>query len=75
MTDADGNRVERVRTSGRNTRRTSFGRKIRGHKMISSELTDYVTRVVSNYKRDRGKGELFREWLIRAAKRTSSEFS
>ncbi|WP_257183636.1 nitrite/sulfite reductase [Corynebacterium cystitidis] len=68
VTDADGNRVEgfQVHLGGTLGKGANFGRKIRGHKVISSELTDYVTRVVGNYKRDRGKGELFREWLVRA---------
>ena len=44
----------------------NFGRKLRGHKVLSSELTDYVTRVVQNYVDNREEGELFRDFLLRA---------
>ncbi len=44
----------------------NFGRKLRGHKVLSTELTDYVTRVVQNYVDQRGEGETFRTWVARA---------
>ena len=44
----------------------NFGRKLRGHKVLSSELNDYVIRVVTNYVNKRNDGELFREWVRRA---------
>ena len=44
----------------------NFGRKLRGHKVASTELTDYVTRVVQNYVDNRDKGEPFRDYLLRA---------
>lgn len=68
VTDADGTRVEgfQVHLGGTLGEGANFGRKIRGHKVISSELTEYVTRVVKNYTQQRNEGELFREWLLRA---------
>lgn len=44
----------------------NFGRKLRGHKVLSTELTDYVTRVVQHYVDQREDGEAFRTWVARA---------
>lgn len=68
VTDDEGNRVEgfQVHLGGTIGEGANFGRKIRGHKVISSELTEYITRVVSNYKEKREEGEVFRDWLLRA---------
>lgn len=44
----------------------NFGRKLRGHKLLSSELTEYVTRVVQHYVDQREDGETFRAWVQRA---------
>ena len=44
----------------------NFGRKLRGHKVLSTELTDYVTRVVQHYVDKREDGETFRQWVARA---------
>ncbi|MDK8626641.1 nitrite/sulfite reductase [Corynebacterium appendicis] len=44
----------------------NFGRKLRGHKVLSTELTDYVTRVVQNYVDQRDGDETFRTWVARA---------
>ncbi|WP_018295983.1 nitrite/sulfite reductase [Corynebacterium lubricantis] len=68
VTDEDGNRVEgfQVHLGGTLGEGANFGRKIRGHKVLSSELTPYVTRVVKNYTEKRNEGELFGEWLLRA---------
>ena len=44
----------------------NFGRKLRGHKVLSTELTDYVTRVVQHYVDQREDGETFRTWVARA---------
>ena len=64
----DGEKVEgfQVHLGGTIGAGANFGRKLRGHKVLSSELTDYVTRVVQNYVDKRNDGELFREWLLRA---------
>lgn len=64
----DGEKVEgfQVHLGGTIGKGANFGRKLRGHKVLSTELTDYVTRVVQNYVDKREKGEVFREWLVRA---------
>ncbi|MDN8595193.1 MULTISPECIES: nitrite/sulfite reductase [unclassified Corynebacterium] len=73
--DGNGNKVEgfQVHLGGTVTRETpdgekeaNFGRKIRGHKVLSSELGDYVSRVVANYVDKRNDGEIFRDWVLRA---------
>ncbi|MDO5628127.1 MAG: nitrite/sulfite reductase [Mobilicoccus sp.] len=43
-----------------------FGRKLRGHKVTSAELGDYVERVVRGYVADRSEGETFADWAVRA---------
>ncbi|WP_115685759.1 nitrite/sulfite reductase [Corynebacterium senegalense] len=64
----DGEKVEgfQVHLGGTIGEGANFGRKLRGHKVLSSELTEYVTRVVENYVSDRTDGETFRAWLQRA---------
>ena len=73
--DGNGNKVEgfQVHLGGTVTRDTpdggkeaNFGRKIRGHKVLSSELEEYVSRVVGNYVDKRNEGEIFRDWVLRA---------
>ena len=68
VTNADGERVEgfQVHLGGAVGEGANFGRKLRGHKVASTELTDYVTRVVQNYVDNREEGELFRDYLLRA---------
>lgn len=68
VSDADGNYVEgfQVHLGGTVGEGANFGRKLRGHKVLSSELTDYVVRVVGNYQDKREPGEIFRDWLLRA---------
>jgi sulfite reductase (ferredoxin) len=44
----------------------SFGRKVRGLKVTSDGLTDYVERVLRNYQADRSDGEAFAAWARRA---------
>jgi sulfite reductase (ferredoxin) len=44
----------------------SFGRKLRGLKVTSEGLTDYVERVLRNYQADRTGGEAFATWARRA---------
>ena len=68
VTNADGERVEgfQVHLGGTIGEGANFGRKLRGHKVASTELTDYVTRVVQNYVDNREEGELFRDYLLRA---------
>ncbi|MFV8050836.1 nitrite/sulfite reductase [Mycobacterium sp. 48b] len=45
---------------------SGFGRKLRQHKVLSSELGDYVERVVRNFVKQREDGERFAQWAIRA---------
>ncbi|MDU0479364.1 nitrite/sulfite reductase [Staphylococcus chromogenes] len=68
VTDADGNRVEgfQVHLGGALGLNPDFGRKLRGHKVTSAELGDYVYRLVTKYRQQRQDGEHFREWVLRA---------
>ncbi|GAA4876823.1 MULTISPECIES: nitrite/sulfite reductase [Saccharopolyspora] len=43
-----------------------FGRKLRGHKVTSEELGDYVERLVRRYLDQRTEGERFAQWVGRA---------
>jgi sulfite reductase (ferredoxin) len=43
-----------------------FGRKLRGLKVTSAELGDYVERVVRKYVAQREQGERFAQWVLRA---------
>ncbi|HEY3468958.1 MAG TPA: nitrite/sulfite reductase [Amycolatopsis sp.] len=68
VTDADGNQVEgfQVHLGGGLGLDAGFGRKLRGHKVTSGELTGYVERVVRNYVAGREPGERFAQWAARA---------
>jgi sulfite reductase (ferredoxin) len=68
VTDDDGNRVEgfQVHLGGAVGMHPDFGKKLRGHKVTSAELDDYIVRVVENYKDQRDEGEQFRDWVLRA---------
>jgi sulfite reductase (ferredoxin) len=45
---------------------SGFGRKLRQHKVLSSELGDYIDRVVRNFVKQRSDGERFATWALRA---------
>jgi sulfite reductase (ferredoxin) len=45
---------------------SGFGRKLRQHKVLASELGDYIERVVRNFVKQRDAGERFAQWAIRA---------
>lgn len=45
---------------------SGFGRKLRQHKVLSSELGDYIERVVRNFVKQREHGERFATWALRA---------
>jgi sulfite reductase (ferredoxin) len=45
---------------------SGFGRKLRQHKVLSSELGDYIERVVRNFVKQRSEGERFAIWALRA---------
>jgi sulfite reductase (ferredoxin) len=50
----------------------SFGRKVRGLKVTSKELPDYVERVLRTYEADRAEGESFAAWTVRATEQQLS---
>ncbi|HEX3790280.1 MAG TPA: nitrite/sulfite reductase [Pseudonocardiaceae bacterium] len=68
VTDAQGNQVEgfQVHLGGGLGLDAGFGRKLRGHKVTSTELGDYVERVVRNYLKGRAEGERFAQWVAHA---------
>ncbi|MGY4649970.1 nitrite/sulfite reductase [Mycobacterium sp. URHB0021] len=45
---------------------SGFGRKLRQHKVLSSELGDYIDRIVRNFVKQREHGERFATWALRA---------
>ncbi|MDO4911625.1 MAG: nitrite/sulfite reductase [Corynebacterium sp.] len=69
VTNDEGERVEgfQVHLGGALGFNSDWGRKLRGHKVTSAELDDYVVRLVTKYKEQRTEGEQFREWVTRAA--------
>jgi sulfite reductase (ferredoxin) len=68
VTDADGRQVEgfQVHLGGGVGLDAGFGRKLRGHKVTSAELGEYVVRVVTRYVAQRKPGERFAQWVGRA---------
>jgi sulfite reductase (ferredoxin) len=68
VTDADGRQVEgfQVHLGGGVGLDAGFGRKLRGHKVTSAELGEYVVRVVTRYAAHREPGERFAQWVGRA---------
>lgn len=70
VTDEAGNKVEgfQVHLGGALGFHPDFGRKLRGHKVTSAGLGDYVVRLVTKYKEQRTSAdESFRSWVLRAA--------
>ncbi len=45
---------------------SGFGRKLRQHKVLSTELGDYIDRIVRNFVKQREDGERFATWALRA---------
>ncbi|GAA5131299.1 nitrite/sulfite reductase [Pseudonocardia adelaidensis] len=68
VTDADGNQVEgfQVHLGGGLGLDAGFGRKLRGLKVTSAELGEYVERVVRRFVEQRTDGERFAQWVLRA---------
>jgi sulfite reductase (ferredoxin) len=68
VTNAEGQQVEgfQVHLGGGLGLDAGFGRKLRGHKVTATDLTDYVVRVVRNYVVGRTEGERFAQWVGRA---------
>ncbi|MET7521953.1 nitrite/sulfite reductase [Streptomyces sp. NPDC005248] len=66
--DADGNQVEgfQVHLGGALGLEAGFGRKVRGLKVTSAELPDYVERVLGRFQKEREDGERFATWAARA---------
>jgi len=66
--DAEGNQVEgfQVHLGGGLGLDAGFGRKLRGLKVTSAELGEYVERVVRRYVAQREQGERFAQWVLRA---------
>ena len=66
--DDDGNQVEgfQVHLGGGLGLDAGFGRKLRGHKVSTDELADYVERVVLRFADERTRGERFAQWVARA---------
>ena len=69
VTDADGKQVEgfQVHLGGGLGLDAGFGRKLRGLKVTSAELGDYVDRLVRRFDDQREPGERFAQWVLRAA--------
>ncbi|GAA4676572.1 nitrite/sulfite reductase [Pseudonocardia yuanmonensis] len=66
--DAEGDQVEgfQVHLGGGLGLDAGFGRKLRGLKVTSKELGEYVERVVRKYVAQREQGERFAQWVLRA---------
>ncbi|MEU1983988.1 nitrite/sulfite reductase [Nocardia sp. NPDC019395] len=66
--DGAGNQVEgyQVHLGGSLGLDSAFGRKLRQHKVTSTELGDYIERVVRNFMKLREDGERFAQWAVRA---------
>jgi sulfite reductase (ferredoxin) len=45
---------------------TTFGRKVRGNKVRSTDAADYIERIVRRYADQRSPGESFAQWVARA---------
>ena len=69
VTDADGRQVEgfQVHLGGGLGLDAGFGRKVRGLKVTSAELPDYVERVLTRFRSGRTDGERFAQWAARAS--------
>ncbi|MDX3072252.1 nitrite/sulfite reductase [Streptomyces sp. NPDC088354] len=67
--DGDGNQVEgfQVHLGGALGLEAGFGRKVRGLKVTSDELPDYVERVLRRFQAGREDGERFAQWVTRAS--------
>ncbi|MFE0580983.1 MULTISPECIES: nitrite/sulfite reductase [unclassified Streptomyces] len=72
--DDDGNQVEgyQVHLGGALGLEAGFGRKVRGLKVTSAGLPDYVERVVTCYEEQREDGERFAAWVARADEKSLS---
>ncbi len=74
MLDSDGNQVEgfQVHLGGALGLEAGFGRKVRGLKVTSAELPDYIERVLLRFQKEREDGERFATWAARASEEALS---
>ncbi|MCX4820069.1 nitrite/sulfite reductase [Streptomyces sp. NBC_01142] len=74
MLDEDGNQVEgfQVHLGGALGLEAGFGRKVRGLKVTSAELPDYVERVLARFQAEREEDERFATWAARASEEALS---
>ncbi|MET9497180.1 nitrite/sulfite reductase [Streptomyces sp. NPDC006552] len=74
MLDKDGNQVEgyQVHLGGALGLEAGFGRKVRGLKVTSAELPDYIERVLTRFQAEREEGERFAAWTTRASEEALS---
>ncbi|MFI6473219.1 nitrite/sulfite reductase [Streptomyces sp. NPDC050516] len=72
--DGNGNQVEgfQVHLGGALGLEAGFGRKVRGLKVTSAELPDYVERVLTRFQAERTEGERFAAWTARASEEALS---
>ncbi|MFE9374757.1 nitrite/sulfite reductase [Streptomyces sp. NPDC006711] len=72
--DDAGNQVEgfQVHLGGALGLEAGFGRKVRGLKVTSAELPDYVERVLRRFQAERAEGERFAAWAGRAGEEALS---
>ncbi|AMW13621.1 sulfite reductase [Streptomyces qaidamensis] len=74
MLDDRGEQVEgyQVHLGGALGLEAGFGRKVRGLKVTSEELPDYVERVLKRFQAEREDGERFAAWAARASEEALS---
>lgn len=72
--DKNGDQVEgfQVHLGGALGLEAGFGRKVRGLKVTSEELPDYVERVLGRFQKEREEGERFATWAARASEEALS---
>ncbi|WP_236239346.1 nitrite/sulfite reductase [Streptomyces sp. CC228A] len=72
--DDEGRQVEgfQVHLGGALGLEAGFGRKVRGLKVTSAELPDYVERVLTRFQAEREDGERFAAWVARASEESLS---
>ncbi|MES4902940.1 MULTISPECIES: nitrite/sulfite reductase [unclassified Streptomyces] len=72
--DENGDQVEgyQVHLGGALGLEAGFGRKVRGLKVTSAELPDYIERVLRRFQEEREEGERFATWAARASEEALS---
>ncbi|MFI6944086.1 nitrite/sulfite reductase [Streptomyces sp. NPDC050418] len=72
--DDKGDQVEgyQVHLGGALGLEAGFGRKVRGLKVTSAELPDYIERVIKRFEAEREEGERFATWTARASEEALS---